>query len=136
VQRLSPQELTTLGPAEPRRMSIDEIVTLSKQGVAPDEIIRRYVQTGTRLRLTPQQETDMRGRGVAPMVLDHIASHEIEARRTDRITADVDRAAATRPQVIYPGYSRPYYSPRVAPYGGYGWYPGGSGWYGGIGLGF
>ena len=35
-----------------------------------------------------------------------------------------------------PGWYGPYGSPGLYPYAGYSWYPGGSGWYGGIGIGF
>lgn len=139
VQRADPQSMA--GPTERRPLSAEDLVALSRQGIAPDEINRRYAQSGARLRLSPQQGAELRQRGVDQRVIDHVLTHEIEAQRTDRITAEVDQAQRSQPRVITrsspwgPAWNS-YWSPRFAPYGGYGWWPGRSGWYGGVGIGF
>ena len=145
LARLTPTEWAQIGPEAPVRLSVATLVTLSQQGVSPDQIIRRYYQTGTRLKLTETQLAALREEGVDQRVLDYIASAEQDAARTDAITAQADQAAQARlayDRAVYAtwwgGY--PYYAgywgARVYPYAGYGWGRGGSGWYGGIALGF
>lgn len=145
LARLTPAEWAQMGPQAPVRLSVQTLVALSQQGVNPDEIIRRYYQTGTRLKVTEAQLAALRKDGVDQRVLDHIASAEQDAARIDAITAQADEAAQVRlayDRALYAtwwgGY--PYYAgywgARVYPYAGYGWGRGGSGWYGGIGLGF
>jgi hypothetical protein len=144
LARLTPAEWAQIGPQAPVRLSVPTLVALSRQGVAPDDIIRRYYQTGTRMKLTDEQLAALRREGVDQRVLDYIASAEQDAARIDAITAQADEAARERlayDRALYAtwwgGYPYGgYWGPRVHPYAGYGWGPGGSGWYGGIGLGF
>jgi hypothetical protein len=144
LARLTPAEWEQIGPQAPVRLSVPTLVALSQQGVSPDQIIRRYYQTGTRLTLTEAQLAALRKEGVDQRVLDYIASAEQDAARTDAITAQADQAAQARlayDRALYAawwgGYPYAgYWGPGVYPYAGYGWGRGGSGWYGGIGLGF
>ncbi len=144
VQRLTAVEWAQIGPEAPVRLSVPTIVTLSQAGVSPGEIIRRYYQTGTRLKLTGVQLAELRKDGVDQRVLDYIASAEQHAARTDAITAQADQAAQARLWYDrslyaagwggYPGWSYP--GPGVFPYAGYGSSRLGSGWYGGVAIGF
>ena len=143
LARLTPGEWAQIGPEAPVRLSVPTLVALSHQGVSPDQIIRRYYQTGTRLRLTDTQLAALRKEGVDQSVLDYVASAEQDAARTDAITAQADQAAQARlayDRALYAswwgGSSYWGWGPGVFPYAGYGWGRGGSGWYGGIGLGF
>ena len=145
LARLTPAEWAQIGSEAPVRLSVATLVALSQQGVSPDQIIRRYYQTGTRLKLTEAQLAALRKEGVDQRVLDYIASAEQDAARTDAITAQADQAAQARlayDRAVYatwwggyPDYAG-YWGARVYPYAGYGWGRGGSGWYGGIALGF
>ena len=144
LARLTPAEWAQIGPQAPVRLSVETLVALSRQGVDPDEIIRRYYQTGTRLKLSDAQLAGLRKEGVDQRVLDYIASAEQDAARIDAITAQADQAAQARlayERALYAswwgGYPyAAYWRPGLYPYAGYGWDRGGSGWYGGIGLGF
>ena len=145
MARMSPQQWTDLGPLAPVRLTVPTIVRMAKEGMADEEIIRRYYQTGTRLQLTDAQQTELRRGGVDQRVIDYILSAEQDAQRIDAITAQADQDARMRMAMEFacyygcdwgPGWYSPYWGPRLRPFGGYAWYPGGSGWYGGIGIGF
>jgi hypothetical protein len=125
------------------RLTIPTIAQMARQGVPSEEIIGRYYQTGTRIQLTEAQQADLRRNGVGQRVIDYILSAEQDAKRIDAITAQADQDARTRMATEFAysdgwgsGWYGPYGGPRVYPYGGYAWYPRGSGWYGGIGIGF
>ena len=75
-----------------------------------------------------------------------IDSYAQDARRIDAETRQAAQDAQAR-RTLYArgaatGYWDPFWgtpgawSPRVFPYGGYGWSRWGSGWYGGVGVGF
>jgi hypothetical protein len=140
LERLTPAEWAQIGPQAPVRLSIPTLVAMSKQGALPDEIIKRYYQTGTRFKLTDGQLAALRTEGVDQRVLDYIASAEQDATRIDAITAQADQAAQARlayERLLYASWWGGWgWGPGVYPYAGYGWGPGGSGWYGGIGIGF
>jgi hypothetical protein len=145
LERLSPDVLATLGPAEPARLSLEEVVGMSRAGTPPEAIIERLFQTGARFQLTDADRTSLRNRGVAEQVIGFIDSHEREAQRIDAATRQADAEAQARRSrdaiVRAPVYRDPYWwgpgwGPRVHPYAGYSWGPWGSGWRGGIGIGF
>jgi hypothetical protein len=151
LERLTPQELARLGPAALVKLSAEDLVRLTRQGASPDEIIDRYYRSGSRLKLDAEQIAELGRRGVDQRVLDYVVSQEREAEKIDAITAQADREAEARaraeevyryyryydPYGGWDAFSYPYYyGPRVYPYLGYGWSRGGSGWYGGVGIGF
>jgi hypothetical protein len=144
LERLTPAEWSQIGPQAPVRLSVPTLIALSRQGVPSDEIIRRYYQTDTRLKLNDAQLAALRKDGVDQRVLDYIASAEQDAARIDAITAQADQAAQARlayDRALYAGWWGGYgywgpWGPGFFPYAGYGWGPRASGWYGGIGIGF
>src|SRR5262245_35108077 len=141
LERLSAAQWAQIGPQAPVRLSVPTLIALSQQGVPPDETIRRYYQTGTRMKLTDAQLASLRKEGVDQRVLDYIASAEQDAERIDAITAQADQAAHARlayDRALYASWwgGWGYWGPGVYPYVGYGWTRAGSGWYGGVGLGF
>ena len=151
LERITSQELATVGPAGSARLSADDLVRLTQQGVSPDQIIDRFYRSGSRLKLTGVQIADLRHRGIDQRVIDYVVSHEREAEKIDAITGQADREAQARARAErvyrhdryydpyldpYP-YSYPYYwGPQSYPYLGYRWSGRGSGWYGGVGIGF
>jgi hypothetical protein len=145
LERIMPEEIASIEATRPAHMSADDLVLLSREGVAADQIIDRYRQSGARLRLNEGQITDLRRRGVDERVIQHIIEAERSAQKTDAITAQADREAQDRirreqqARFYYydPWGPYPYYwGPRVYPYLGYGWHRWGSGWHGGFGIGF
>lgn len=146
IERLDPQTLAELGPAGPARLSLDEVVSLSRSGIPPGEINDRLFQTASRFALSDSDRARLRAAGVAEEVIAFIDSHERDARRIDEATRQADRDAQARrdrdaalrlhaSRDAYWGWPGPW-SPRVFPYAGYGWSRWGSGWYGGVGIGF
>ncbi len=145
LERLSPDVLASLGPAAPARLSLEEVVGMSRAGTPPEAIIERLFQTGSRFNLSDADRASLRSRGVSEQVIAYIDSHEREAQRIDAATRQADAEAQARRQrdafVRAPAYRDPYWwgpgwGPRVHPYAGYGWGPWGSGWRGGVGIGF
>ena len=141
--RMTAQQWSETGPQQPVRLTIPTIVQMARQGMPDDEIVRRYYQTGTRMQLTDAHQADLRRNGVDQRVIDYILSAERDAHLIDAITAQADQDARTRMAMEFAysygwgsGRYWPNGGPSVYPYSGYAWYPGGSGWYGGIGLGF
>ncbi len=141
LERLAPEQLAALGPAAPARLSLEEIVGMSRAGTPADAIIDRIWQTGSRFALSDADRASLRSRGVSEAVIAFIDSHEREAQRIDALTrqADADAQARLRQDALVraPVHRDPYWwGPRVYPYLGYGWGPWGSGWRGGVGIGF
>jgi len=146
IDRITAAEMARLGPARPAKLSADDLVRLSEARLSPEQIIDRYYQSGSRLKLTDTQLVDLRRRGVDPRVLDYVVQAEQEAEKVDAITAQADREAnerARRESWFGDGYYNPwggpypsYWGPSVYPYFGFGWNRWGSGWFGGFGIGF
>jgi hypothetical protein len=145
LARMSSQQWSATEPQLPVRLTIPTIVQMARQGVPDEEIIRRYYQTGTQMPLTDAQQADLRRNGVDQRVIDYILSAAQDAKRIDAITAQADQDARTRMamELAYyydygwgSGWYGPSGGPSLFPYGGYAWYPGGRGWYGGVGIGF
>jgi hypothetical protein len=125
-----------------------DLVSLSRDGFSPDQIIERYQQSGSRLKLDSVQVTDLQQRGVDKRVLDYVVQHEEKAEQVDALTREADRDAAARDRAerarrLY--YYRhgdswldpcPYWRPRIYPYAGYGSHRWGGGWHGGVTIGF
>jgi hypothetical protein len=141
LERLSAAEAEQVQASTRPKLLAEDLVRLSKEGLSPEELIDRYQQSGSRLRLSSAQLTDLRQRGVDARVLDYIVQHEREADKVDAITraADRDAAARARRHDYYRDpwfHSYPYWGPRIYPYAGYGWHRWGGGWHGGFTIGF
>ncbi len=124
---------------------------MSRGRASVEEITTRLYESGSHFNLSDADRRSLRERGVDERVIAFIDRYERDAQRTGAITAQADREAQARRQrqalersysysEPYWGYPyapyAPYWGPRVFPYGGYGWSRWGSGWYGGIGIGF
>lgn len=138
LERLSPDAAAVQRP--PRRLTLDDIVLMSRQGANADQIIERMRATGTRFDMNPEQRAELQRRGVGQPIVDALVAAEAQAQETDRLTAQADRDAQQRDD-YYRRYYYNYYSPYYydsywgwpRPYVGYGWSNWGSGWYGGLG---
>jgi hypothetical protein len=98
VQRLAPEELARLTPPPNPKVSLAEIVTLSKEGGSADAIIKKIDETGTIHNLTAAQIVDLSKQGVDQKVIDHMALVQERARQATLTTqlADRDREARDR----------------------------------------
>jgi hypothetical protein len=140
VARMTSEQWAAAAPEAAVRLSRTTIVELSRRGVPAAEIIDRYFQTGTRLAATASELEEMRRQGVDQQVLDYIASSDTDAQRIDSATTRAQRDARERESWLrwsaWSWYAPAGWTPRLQPFGGYAWSPWGSGWYGGMGLGF
>ncbi len=125
----------------PHPLSIEDVLALARQGHPPEEIVARMRATGTRLAMDPAQQTALRRQGASATLVDALVAAEAEAKRTDRLTEEADRAAERRAaerarQEAYRAWSADPYWMWPHPYLGYGWYGHRRDWYGGIGWGW
>lgn len=72
VERITPEALAQLLPPPIATFTLDEIVSDSKQGEAPDEIIAKIKESGSHYELSPTQVLDLHRQGVDAKVLDYI----------------------------------------------------------------
>ncbi|HEY9381329.1 MAG TPA: hypothetical protein VIQ01_08795 [Burkholderiales bacterium] len=142
LQRLSAAQLAERAAQAPAKLGVAEVAALARQGQSSNEIVSRMRASGSRLNMDAEQQSVLRKLGVSEAVIDALVTAEAEARRTDRITADVDRAA-TRKQAaearreMYRSYAYdPYPYGMWYPYFGYGRFGHHSGWHSGIGWGW
>lgn len=129
IRRISPEELERIMPRPVPNLSLDEIVRLSRNGVAPELIIEKIKTSNSRYDLTPSQVVDLSKRGVDARVLDYIHSSREQALRdgfADEINKR-EKAHSIEQQKLRQEYelrSYPYYDPFWGyPYGPYGGYP-------------
>lgn len=142
VERITPEQLAKILPQPVANLSLDEIVTLSQQGVSADEIIKKISTSNSRYELTPTQTLELGKKGVDAKVLDYIhTSNEaakqnavadelnkrekakLEAQQQLRLQQEIERART------YNGFYDPFWP-------GYGYYPYGFGPYGYAPYGF
>lgn len=76
IQRMTAAELEARLPQPVAVLSADQIVTLVREGVAADEIIRRITASGSRYRLSATGIVELARQGVPLEVLDHMVSAE------------------------------------------------------------
>lgn len=142
LQRLSAAQLAERAAQAPARIGVTEVAALAQQGQSANEIVARMRASASRLKMDAEQQSALRALGVSEAVIDALIAAENEARRTDRLTVEADRAAqrkqeeATRRQ-IYRSYAYdPYPYGMWYPYVGYGRFGHHSGWHSGIGWGW
>lgn len=135
IARISAEELRQLMPPPVATLSLEEIVTLSKQGVSADDIIAKIKETNSQYELSPSQMVALATQGVDPKVLDYIhesreqfvrdsMAEEINKREMENKKEQERLKREYRLRSNY--YYYPYYgySPwwRYRPYYGYGFY--------------
>ena len=72
VDRITPEEMAKILPKPIATLSLDEIVSDSKQGKTADAIIAKIKASSSRYELTPSQSLDLSQKGVDVKVLDYI----------------------------------------------------------------
>lgn len=81
IDRISAEALEKIMPQSHPVLSLDDVVVLSQQGVAPEQIIQKIKDTDSAYDLTPSQIVDLSKRGVDGKVLDYIhTSRELALR--------------------------------------------------------
>lgn len=142
LQRLSAEQLAEQAAQAPTKLGVAEIAALARQGRSPNEIVARMRASGSRLNMDVEQQYALRKLGVSETVIGALITAEAEARRTDRVTAEADRAAIRKREEeaqreMYRSYAYdPYPYGMWYPYFGYSRFGHHSGWYGGIGWGW
>lgn len=116
IQRISPEELERIMPKPVPNLSLDEIVRLSKDGVAPEQIIEKIKASNSRYDLTPSQAIELSKQGVSVKVLDYMHSSREQALR-DGFADEINKREKARKDEEeklrreYELQSMPYYDP-------------------------
>lgn len=123
IERLTPEELTRMLPKQEPKLSLAELVRMSREGASAQAIIAKIKQTGARYPLSASQVIELHGQGVSAQVLDYIHSareQELRDRMADEISQREQRHAEQlrREQQLW--RDRYYYDPWWPAYPGYG----------------
>ena len=127
IARISAEELAMLTPAPVATLSLDEIVTMSKQKVPADDIIAKIKETNSQYALTPSQMVSLTSQGVDPKVLDYIHESREQVVR-DSMAEEINKRELENQkekQRLKREYQLRYNSYSYHPYFGYGYSP----WY-------
>lgn len=138
IDRISPEQLSALVPPAQSTLSLDEIVSLGRQGKSDAEIIDAIKQSQSRYALTPSEVLSWHQKGISKGVLDYMQqanalaeqnaiADEINKREKARVESeaklkrerDAARLRSMDPWFYGPGY---YGGPwGFRPYWGGGW---------------
>lgn len=78
IDRISAEELARIVPKPVAKLSLDDLVRLTKEGNSPDQLIEKIKASDSMYDLTPSQSLALNRQGVDAKVLDYIhASHEL-----------------------------------------------------------
>lgn len=128
VDRLTPEEVAQLTPAATPTLSLDEIVVLTQQKTAPDDIIAKIKASNSQYDLTASQIVTLSKQGVDSKVLDYIQSEREKARMNSLAEEINKREKAKREaqeklkQQAWRNRYDPFYDPFYHPFYGYGPY--------------
>ena len=144
IDRISPEELARLIPQPVAKLTLDDLVRLTKEGNSAEQVIAQIKATDSMYDLTPSQSVDLSHKGVDAKVLDYI--HESrEAAVRNQLADEINRRERQKQaevgrlknrlwqqQRYYDPFCRGYYGLTPYGYGGYGRH---SGSHLGLGLG-
>lgn len=122
IARLSPEDLERLLPKAEPRLPLAEIVRMSKEGAAAQDIIARIRETGSRYALGAAQLIELHTQGASTEVLDYIQSareQELRAALVEEINQRELRHAEELKREQELRRNLFYYDP---------WWPGHPGW--------
>ncbi|MGB2831316.1 MAG: hypothetical protein WBC07_00045 [Methylotenera sp.] len=129
VNRLTPEEVAKLTPLATPTLSLEEIVTLSKQKMAADEVIEKIKASNSQYDLSASQIVELNKQGVEPKVLDYIQTEREKARLNSmadeinkREKANKEAQQKLKDQAWRNRYD-PFYDPFYHPFYGYGFSP-------------
>ena len=119
IDRVSDAELSRIMLKPSGALSLDEIVRMSKDGVAPEQIIDKIKASNSYYDLTPSQTVQLSKQGVSTKVLDYIyESREAalknniveEINKRERAKKNAERQLDREQNFYYPyGYGYPYW---------------------------
>jgi S-formylglutathione hydrolase FrmB len=119
IDRVSDAELSRIMLKPSGALSLDEIVKMSKDGVAPEQIIDKIKASNSYYDLTPSQTVQLSKQGVSTKVLDYIyESREAalknniaeEINKRERAKKNAERQLDREQNFYYPyGYGYPYW---------------------------
>lgn len=144
IDRISPEELARIIPAPVAKLTLDDLVSLTKQGNSAEQIIAQIKATDSMYDLTPSQSVDLSHQGVDAKVLDYIYESR-EAAVRNQLADEINRRERQKQaevarlknrlwqQRYYDPFCRGYYGLTPYGYGGYGRHFGS---HFGLGLGF
>jgi len=123
IERLPEEALARL-PGPELKLTAQDLVRLTREGIPPEKIIERFQATHSRLGMPASEIMELGKQGVDRKVLDHVAEAEERARQTDVAEALARRDAAEarrredeeRRRNLYRYYTPPYWPPY---WGGY-----------------
>lgn len=134
IERMTPEDMAKLVSPSVAAVSLDEIVSDSKQKKTPDEIIAKIKASNSRYELTPAQTLSLNKQGVDSKVLDYIhesnelakqnaMADEMNKRIVER--AEAEKALKRERNMSRRGFYDPFWGPRFggfygSPYFGYG----------------
>jgi len=131
VDRITPEDMAKILPQPVATLTLDEIVSDSKQGKTVEEIIVKIKASNSRYELTPSQSLSLNKQGVDSKVLDYIHQSN-EAAKQNAIAEELnkrekakriaqDRLEQER-EFMRDGYYDPFWGPRFGGfYGPYGY---------------
>ncbi len=90
LARLSVEDMARLAPDAPK-LSLDDLVAMTKAGSTPEAVVARFRQSGARFDLTPAQVVDLHARGLPLPVLQAIHEDREKALRADLTQMLVER---------------------------------------------
>lgn len=132
IDRISPEQLARLIPPPVARLTLDDLVRLTKEGNSAEQIIVQIKATDSMYDLTPSQSVDLSHQGVDAKVLDYV--HESrEAAVRNQLADEINRREKQKQtevarlknrmwqqQRYYEPFCRGYYGITPYGYGGYG----------------
>lgn len=98
IERISAEQLEAKLPQPHAALPLEQVVQLSREGVAADELIARIAASASRYRLSATQIVELASQGVPLAVLDHVVAGERQ-RIFDDMAVDAsnrDRACRER----------------------------------------
>ena len=124
VDRITPEELAKILPPPVATLTLDEIVSDSKAGKTPDEIIAKIKTSNSRYELTTSQTLDLSKQGVDVKVLDYMhqsnelakqnaIADEMNKREQEKRAAQkqLQRERALAQSYYYDYFDGPFYNP-------------------------
>lgn len=120
IQRISEAELVKMMPNTAVTLSLDEIIKLSKEGIAPEQIIEKISTANAHYDLSPSQILALSKEGVESKVLDYIHdSHERafknnvadEINKREKAKRNAENQLENERSQRYQYYGDPFFNP-------------------------
>ncbi len=129
IDRLTPEGLTRATPQPPARLSLDDIVGMSKRGDSAEQVIARIQASDSIYDLSPSQSLVLARDGVDTKVLDYIHERNLLAQQ-NKFADEINRRERQKQAEVKTLKNRVwrqrYYDP-FCRFGGFGYSPFGLG---------